>query len=89
MGKTSKAMKPGTVYTNNCIGSLYNLVSRSSSKEHSDNRCDASHSTTAFYYKFQTKPQMCVSNSKGYILASHDERIHFKQVAVIIWIEQI
>ena len=60
MGKTTKAMKPGTVYTNNCIRSLYNLVSRSSSKE-----------------------------SKGHMLASHNERIHFKQVTIIIWFEQI
>ena len=35
MCKTTKAMKPFTVFTNNCIGSLHNLVSRSSSKEKS------------------------------------------------------
>ena len=79
MGKTTKAMKSCTVYTNNCIGSFYNLVSRSSLKD------KFSHSTNAFYYKLQTKAWMCANNSEGHMLASPDERIHFKKLAGMLW----
>ena len=36
-------------------------------RKHFDNRCDASHSTTAFYNKFQTKPQMCEQQRRAYL----------------------